>query len=154
MSYSLEPISEQRLVRVRPDLAKVIRSAQTILPYLIRVTCGARTPAEQRVLYDLGKTRTLHSRHFIQSDGFSHAADVVALFKGEPDWSSERFFEIATAVRTVALSSGTRVTWGGIWEPPLNDIVGPLADHRVTYVKGFVAKHGRKPFFDAPHFQV
>lgn len=154
MSYVLEPISEKRLLRVRKDLAQVLREAQPMLPFQMRITCGARTPEEQRVLYEMGKTRTMNSRHFIQADGFSHAADVVALFKGEPDWSSEHFFTIASAVRSVAIASGVRVTWGGIWEPPLNDIVGPLTDYRVGYVKAFVRGHGRKPFFDAPHFQV
>lgn len=154
MSHTLEPISEKRLLRVRPDLAQVIRGAQAVLPYQLRVTCGARTPEEQRVLYDLGKTRTMQSRHFIQADGFSHAVDVAAMFKGEPDWASENFFTIAEAFRTAANQCAVRVTWGGIWHPPLNDIHGPLTEYRKQYVAMFTKEHGRKPFFDGPHFQL
>lgn len=151
---TLEPLSEKRLLRVEPRLAQVVRLAQARLPYPIRVTCGIRTMSEQVLLYEQGKTRTLKSKHLSQADGYSHAVDLVAMISNEPDWGSERFFDIASAMRAAALKTSTRVTWGGIWEPSLNDIDRPLNEFRASYVAAFQRQHGRKPFFDAPHFQI
>jgi hypothetical protein len=106
------------------------------------------------VLFEQGKTRTMKSKHLPQANGVSHAVDLVAMIQGEPDWSSERFFEVAEAMRKAAIKENVRVTWGGIWEPSLNEIEGPLVVFRERYVKAFIRGHGRKPFFDAPHFQI
>lgn len=150
----LEQISVKRLARVHQGLATVVQETQRILPFSIRVTCGMRTLAEQVVLFEQGKSRTMKSKHLPQSDGFSHAVDLVAMIGGEPDWSSERFFEIAAHVRTAAIRCDVSVTWGGIWHPPLNEISETLPRFRTHYVSSFVRGNGRKPFFDAPHFQV
>jgi peptidoglycan L-alanyl-D-glutamate endopeptidase CwlK len=152
--YKLEPISEKRLLRVEPRLADCVRAAQGLLSYQVRVTCGLRTMAEQVFLYEQGKSRTLKSKHLASANGYSHAVDLVAMIQDEPDWGSERFFEIADAMRRAAIQGNVRVTWGGIWEPCLNDIDGPLPAYRNKYVAAFVKARGRKPFFDAPHFQL
>lgn len=150
----LDEISNTRLQGVHPDLVRVVRAAALMLPFRIRITCGMRTVAEQRVLVSLGKSRTMKSLHLRQPDGHSHAVDTVAMFDGEPDWASENFFTIAEAFRTAANQCAVRVTWGGIWHPPLNDIHGPLTEYRKQYVAMFTKEHGRKPFFDGPHFQL
>ena len=150
----LDRVSVKRLSSVEPRLADVVRLAQARLAFPVRVTCGLRTKAEQEILLKTGKTRTMRSKHLAQSDGFSHAVDLVAMIDGEPDWSSERFFVIADHVRSAAIDVGVSITWGGIWHPPLNTIKGPLAEFRNGYVDRFVKQNKRKPFFDAPHFQL
>jgi len=84
------------------------------------VTCGVRTPAEQRELYAKGRTKpgpkvtwTLTSNHFVQADGFGHAVDLCPY---PVDWNDVAKFEaIARAMKAAAEFEDVEISWGGDW---------------------------------------
>lgn len=151
----VDQVSERRLARVTPKVARVIRAAIEAAPFHIRCTSGLRTIQEQRVLFEAGKTRTMSSRHFgMPPDGLSHAADLVAIIDGEGEWSMEWFYKIANLVREAAIAQDVPIVWGAIWDTPLPKVEGDLPIAVTRYRMKFQQKFGRKPFLDAPHFQL
>lgn len=151
----IESISVKRLVGVHPGLAQCITKSIEAMPYLVRVTCGLRTPEEQKILFRLGKTRTLNSNHFVQRDKTGHAVDVVAIIKNEPDWADDRFFEFAENMRAFSRAMGLDVTWGAIWDSPLRLIPNEtLEAAHSAFVAKFLRINKRRPFHDAPHFEI
>lgn len=151
---AIEKLSAIRLRGLHPGLVACMTEAIETMPYLVRVTCGLRDPVDQAVLVRLGKSRTLKSKHFRQSDGYGHAADVVAIIDGEADWGPDRFFEFAENVRAVSKRRAVDITWGMLWDTPLGAVQDQyLHDAVETYVAKFLLKHKRRPFADYPHFQ-
>lgn len=147
--------TEKRLLTVTPRLREVTLDAIQGADRHIRVTCGIRTPEEQRILVRTGKSRTLKSKHLPQApDQLSHAVDLVLLEHGEPDWSMSAFIFCATRMKISALKYGANVYWGAIWDKPLVSTGNDLEAEVSTYWDRFVARHNRKPFIDAPHFQL
>lgn len=120
MAYALGARSLAALEGVHPDLVRVVRRAITISPQDFLVTCGVRTPAEQRELYAQGRTKpgkkvtwTLVSNHFKHADGFGHAVDLCPY---PVDWNDlKKFATIAKAMKDAARLEGVPIAWGGDW---------------------------------------
>jgi peptidoglycan L-alanyl-D-glutamate endopeptidase CwlK len=118
--------SATRLKGVHPDLVSVIRLGLAKSEIDFTVTEGVRTTERQSRLVAEGKSQTMNSRHLLQSDGFGHAVDVVALDGGEASWEFSDYEKIAKAMKAAADELGVSITWGGDW----------------------------KSFRDGPHFQL
>lgn len=115
---NLNTTSNQRLRGVHPDLVRVVRrcAADWKDPETgFIVTCGVRTAAEQRALYDKGATRTLRSRHIPAKNGFSHAIDLAATIKGEVRWDWPLYSKLAKAMKEAAKKEKVPLEWGGDW---------------------------------------
>lgn len=127
MPYALSARSRNRLAGVHPDLVRVVKRAIEITTCDFGVTCGVRTPAEQRALYARGRTTpgpkvtwTLTSNHFVKADGFGHAVDLVPYVGGEPEWDNDGRLgvwpRIAEAMKSAARELGVSIVWGGDWK--------------------------------------
>lgn len=108
----MEPISEERLNQVHPELARRVRQLADALSFTIRVTQGLRTWNEQDKLYAQGRTDPGqvvtnapggHSQH-----NFGLAVDVVPIVNGLPDWDvkGERWQEILSKAPSFGLAEG------------------------------------------------
>lgn len=123
MSYSLSKASLAKLNSVHPDLQKVVKRAIAITAQDFLITCGVRTPAEQRVLYAKGRTTpgpkvtwTLNSNHFVKADGHGHAVDLCPY---PVDWNDLRkFAAITAAMKTAARDVGVPIVCGADWSKP------------------------------------
>lgn len=74
---------------------------------------GIRTPERQRKLKRQGKSKTLNSKHLVQSDGYGHAVDVIAY---PIQWNNDgRNFMLAGYLIGVATSLGVGVRSGADW---------------------------------------
>lgn len=128
MSYSATSLA--KLSTVHPNLRLVFMLANAHWPHTI--VYGARTPEEQQNLYDTGFSKTLKSKHLIQSDGFAHAVDAIP----DPvDWKDrERILYFAGFILGIAAARGIIIRHGGDW-------------NRNRQVKD-------ESFFDGAHFEL
>ena len=145
--------SKANLEGVHPDLVKVINESIKDTPIDFTVFSGVRTLAEQKHLYSLGRTvvnpdgKTAKkpmgnvvtkadgiknkSNHQVKSDGYGHAVDLYAYYKGKIQFNDEQsLLVIATHIKATAKCMGIKITWGGDW----------------TYEKQGIV--------DKPHFQI
>ena len=120
MAFNLSARSLKALEGVHPDLVRVVQRAIAITDQDFLITCGVRTPAEQRELYAQGRTKpgkkvtwTLVSNHFKKADGFGHAVDLCPY---PVDWSDlKKFAAIAKAMKQAAAEERVPIAWGGDW---------------------------------------
>jgi len=117
MTFQLSRRSIERLAGVHQDLVRVVRGAILHSKIDFAVVEGLRTLARQREYFDLGKTRTMRSRHLT-----GHAVDLVPLvdLDGDKDleasWERAHFFPIVDAMRASAAAAGVLIEWGGDWK--------------------------------------
>lgn len=120
---TLSQRSLDKLKGVHPDLIRVVKRAITITSQDFLITCGVRTPAEQRRLYAQGRTTpgpkvtwTLISNHFVKSDGYGHAVDLCPY---PVDWTDLRKFDAITrAMKQAAKDVGVVIVAGADWKTP------------------------------------
>jgi peptidoglycan L-alanyl-D-glutamate endopeptidase CwlK len=119
--YELGNKSKEKLKGVHPNLVRVIERAIQLSSQDFTVLEGIRTPERQAELYAQGRTKpgpvvtwTLKSRHFIQKDGFGHAADIAPF---PIDWNDlSKFDAIAKAMFQASKELGTPIRWGADWD--------------------------------------
>jgi peptidoglycan L-alanyl-D-glutamate endopeptidase CwlK len=109
--------SQEKLKGVHPDLIKVINSASSG-PVQFIVTEGVRDLRRQKQLVAEGKSRTLHSRHLVGTDGYAHAVDLAVLQKDgvSVTWDFPEYEKLAAQVKTAAKAAGVGIVWGGDWK--------------------------------------
>ncbi|WP_313010907.1 hypothetical protein [Brevundimonas sp.] len=104
-----------------------------------------------------GNSRTLDSKHLIQSDGFSHAVDLVAFVNGKQDHGTwAHYYKIAAAMHAASKELGIDLRWGGVWDRRLHDLPGDpagLAREVNSYAIRQKAK-GKSALLDGPHFEL
>lgn len=149
MGYVFSKKSILKLQGVHPDLVKVITLALSYSKQDFSITEGVRTKEQQALYVRTGKSQTMNSKHLVQSDGFSHAVDVVPY---PVSWDLEKFYPIADAVKKASKELGITVRWGGAWVN-LNTSEKPAVELIKSYSEAR-KKTGNKVFIDAPHFEL
>jgi len=154
MTFRLSERSLSRLDGVHPDLIAVVKRAIEITEVDFGVTQGTRTLAQQEEYVRTGKSQTMNSKHLPQSDGYSHAVDVVAYIGSDIGWELNLYDNIADAFAKAARELGVSVRWGAAWN--VSDITkwnGTMEDAMMHYVDTRRSQ-GRRPFIDGPHFEL
>jgi peptidoglycan L-alanyl-D-glutamate endopeptidase CwlK len=151
--------SENELVGVHPGLVAVTRLALDMSAQDFVVYEGVRTLKAQVNNVHAGVSKTMHSKHLIQADGFSHAVDLVPYMNGRPTWDWDGCFRIALAMCDAALTQGVahKLTWGGAWDRRLSDFATlggslKIADIKAA-VEAYKTRHPGPDFLDGPHFE-
>lgn len=154
MTYILGKKSLANLEGVHPSLVSVVKLAIGMTTQDFTVYEGLRTLERQRELLRKGFSKTLHSKHLIQKDGFAHAVDLVPWIDGKPVWDWEGCYQIAFAVDKAAHKHGCadRIVWGGAWDRRLSDFGGSLPEYKEE-VRLYKARHPGPDFIDGPHFE-
>lgn len=149
----LNAASETHLAKVLPQLVAVVREAHSNTTQPFEVLCGVRTLAEQKDAFKRRVTRTMHSKHLIQADGFSHAVDVVPLVNNQVSFDWELIYPIVVVMDAAARKLGFahQIRWGGAWDRVLSDFHGDAAAYK-TECQNYVKRTG-KHFLDGPHFE-
>lgn len=107
--FSTRSLAE--LATCHPDLQRVF--AEVVKHWDCTVLDGARSLAEQEENVRRGVSKTLASKHLIQSDGWAWAVDVAPT---PIDWQDlERFRAFGGFVLGVAALLGVPLRWGGDW---------------------------------------
>lgn len=154
MSYTLSTRSLERLNGVNESLVNIVKAAIKKTKIDFGVTCGLRTKSEQAELVKKGASQTMNSRHLPQeSTGTSHAVDLVAYISGRVSWELNLYDDIADAMKDAAIKEGKPIRWGAAWHKPLNEWDGSAEDLMNQYID-LRRSEGRRPFIDAPHFEL
>ena len=100
-----------RLQTVHPNLARLIRTVAETWDITILET--TRTPERQAELFAQGKSKTMQSKHLVQSDGYGHAVDLAPM---PVDWNDlSRWSYFGGFCRGTAIRLGIAIVWGGDW---------------------------------------
>jgi hypothetical protein len=147
--FRLSKRSQDNLVGVRPELVAVVQRAITLTKVDFAVTEGVRTQMRQRELVVKGASQTMDSKHLT-----GEAVDLVAFLGSRISWELSLYDEIADAIRAAALSELVGIRWGAAWN--ISDIrqwTGTM-ESAVNYYVDTRRKMGKRPFIDAPHFEL
>ena len=148
MGYKLGKRSLSRLEGVNDDLVTVVKYAIGVTKQDFSVICGLRTIEEQRVLVAKGASQTMKSKHI---DG--NAVDLMAYCNGGR-WELNLYDEIADAMKEGAAAAGVKLRWGAAWTiDDLGDYPGTAEHAMVSYIDTRRSQ-SRRPFIDAPHFEI
>ena len=149
MSFKLSSRSEGRLEGITPKLIEVVKTAITLTKVDFGVTCGMRTVEEQEKPVASGASQTMKSKHL---EG--RAVDLVAYIGPNVTWSLNKYDEIADAMAAAAKQKGVAIKWGAAWTVGnIADWDGSMEDAMNAYVD-VRRSQGRRPFIDAPHFEM
>ena len=147
MAYSLGNKSRIKLEGVNPDLVAVVERAIELSKQDFSVICGLRTVEEQEALVAKGASQTMKSKHL---EG--NAVDLAAYCDGIR-WELNLYDEIADAMLKAAKELGVTLRWGAAWHKNLNDWSGTAEDLMNEYID-LRRSQGKRPFIDAPHFEL
>ncbi len=116
-SFHLSQRSLDRLQGVNPRLVSVVRRAIEITEQDFSVSEGVRAQDRQSKLLADGRTRTMRSKHLVQSDGTGHAVDLYpAGFPDVPSIPASAYRLVAQAMEQAAHELGISIRWGNDWD--------------------------------------
>ena len=149
MGFKLSERSLGKLEGVDDTLVEVVKEAINLTKVDFGVTFGMRTLEEQQKLYDSGRSQTMKSKHL---DG--RAVDLVAYFGSDISWELNVYDDICDAMAEAARRHTLAVKWGAAWsEGDIRMYTGTAEDAMNAYVD-LRRSQGRRPFIDAPHFEM
>ena len=154
MAFKLSNRSLRKLEGVHPILVETVKKAIDISLVDFGVIYGVRDLAEQKKLYEAGRSQTMRSKHLVQEDGYSHAVDLMAFDGKNPSWDIVMYDDIADAMMMASKQTGAKICWGAAWH--INNIAewdGTMEAAMNAYVD-LRRSQSRRPFIDGPHFQL
>ena len=149
MSFNLSKRSLDKMNGVDDRLVEVVKKAIKLTNVDCGVTYGLRTREEQAELVAQGRSQTMKSKHL---DG--RAVDLVAYFGSNVSWELNIYDDICDAMAQAAREEGVAIKWGAAWsEGDIRDYGGSAEDSMNSYID-LRRSQGRRPFIDAPHFEM
>ena len=149
MAYKLSTKSQERLMGVEPELKEIVYEAIKVTKIDFGVIEGLRTEEKQKQLVESGASQTMKSKHL---EG--RAVDLMAYIGGRGSWELNVYDEIADAMKEAAIKVDVAVRWGAAWTvTDIREWEGTMEDAMNSYVDTRRSE-GRRPFIDAPHFEL
>ena len=149
MAFKLSESSLRKLEGVEKDLVNVVLEAIKLTKVDFGVTYGLRTLEQQKELFNSGRSQTMKSKHL---DG--RAVDVVAYFGADNSWELNVYDDICDAFAEAARRNSVAIKWGAAWsEGDIRMYQGTAEDAMNAYID-LRRSQGRRPFIDAPHFEM
>ena len=82
------------------------------------------------------------------------AVDLVAYFGSNISWELNVYDDICDGMAEAARNNGVAITWGAAWsEGDIREYPGTAEDAMNAYID-LRRSQGRRPFIDAPHFEM
>ena len=149
MAFKLSNRSLSKLEGVNDDMVRVVSRAIELTEVDFGVIQGLRTLEEQKALVAKGASQTMKSKHL---DGL--AVDLMAYVGGRGVWELNVYDEVADAMKAAAIEEGVALRWGAAWHiDDIREWDGSMEDALNAYVDARRSQ-GRRPFIDAPHFEL
>ena len=148
MSFKLSQRSLDRLKGLDQDLIDVVQRAIDITEIDFGVSEGLRTLERQKELVEKGASQTLKSKHL-----GGKAVDLVAYIGPRVSWELKVYDDIADAMRQAAKELDVTLRWGAAWHKNLTDTDMTSEDLMNEYID-LRRSQNRRPFIDAPHFEL
>lgn len=135
-------LRKDRLKGVDNRLIKLLDRVAPKLPFDLLVVEGLRTYARQKEFVERGLSRTYKSKHLA-----GLAVDVAPQKGGEILWENKAAFKLVRKnMLETAKGMGIKVRTGSDW-----DMNGVIDEEEIA---AYVAKIGRKPLVDYPHWEL
>ena len=149
MTFKLSERSLGNLKGVDARLQKAVQHAIGETKVDFGVICGLRTIEEQRELVAKGASQTLKSKHLT-----GDAVDLMAYIGSRGSWELNLYDDIADAMRKGAELANVPIRWGAAWHiKDIRDWKGTMEEAMNEYID-LRRSQGRRPFIDAPHFEI
>ena len=149
MAYKLSTRSREKLIGVKGELKEVVCLAITYTKIDFGVIEGVRTENRQRALVESGASKTMKSKHL---EG--RAVELMAYVDGRGCWELNVYDEVADAMKRAAIEVDVAVRWGAAWTvTDIREWNGTMEEAMNSYVDTRRGQ-GRRPFIDAPHFEL
>ena len=134
---------------VEPELKEVVYEAIKVTKIDFGVIEGLRTEEKQKQLVESGASQTMKSKHL---EG--RAVDLMAYIGGRGSWELNVYDEIADAMKEAAIKVDVAVRWGAAWTvTDIREWKGTMEEAMNSYIDTRRGQ-GRRPFIDAPHFEL
>lgn len=152
--FVLGPRSMGRLATLKLELQHCVMHAIELCTIDFTVLQTTRSLGEQQTAVNTGHSRTMHSKHLLQDDGFSHAVDLGAWIKGAVSWNEDCYADIAWAMDQAATNQGIaqHVRWGAAWDRVLSDFGGTHQAY-LDEARAYAKRHAGSDLIDMPHFE-
>tara|TARA_A100001391_G_scaffold109844_1_gene73787 strand:- start:137 stop:592 length:456 start_codon:yes stop_codon:yes gene_type:complete len=149
MTFKLSERSLGKLEGVNDNMKLVVMKAITLTKIDFGVICGLRTQEEQEELVAKGASKTMKSRHLT-----GDAVDLMCYLGSRGSWELNLYDDVADAMKQAAQDEGVGIRWGAAWQiPDIREWDGTMEEAMNAYVD-LRRSEGRRPFIDAPHFEL
>jgi len=149
MTFKLSERSLGKLEGVNDNMKLVVMKAITLTKIDFGVICGLRTQEEQEELVAKGASKTMKSRHLT-----GDAVDLMCYIGSRGSWELNLYDDVADAMKQAAQDEGVGIRWGAAWQiPDIREWDGTMEEAMNAYVD-LRRSEGRRPFIDAPHFEL
>tara|TARA_R100001509_G_scaffold44585_1_gene24224 strand:- start:6016 stop:6471 length:456 start_codon:yes stop_codon:yes gene_type:complete len=149
MTFKLSERSLGKLEGVNDSMKLVVMKAITLTKIDFGVICGLRTQEEQEELVAKGASKTMKSRHLT-----GDAVDLMCYLGSRGSWELNLYDDVADAMKQAAQDEGVGIRWGAAWQiPDIREWDGTMEEAMNAYVD-LRRSEGRRPFIDAPHFEL
>jgi len=147
--FKLSKKSLDKLITVEPKLQSVVRRAIELTKVDFGVIEGIRTVERQEELVAKGASKTMKSKHI---EG--RAVDLMAYIDGRGCWELNVYDDIADAMKQAAIEADVGLVWGAAWNvDDVREWEGSM-EEAMNYYIDTRREQGRRPFIDAPHWQL
>lgn len=150
MSFRLSQRSRNNLAGVRPELVQVVERAIQLTKIDFAVTEGLRSPERQRELFEKGASQIAEGGKHVTGE----AVDLVAFLGNRISWELNLYDDIADAMKQAAIETAVGLRWGAAWNVPDIRAWRGTMEEAMNYYVDERRKQGRRPFIDAPHFEL
>ena len=149
MTFKLSERSLGKLEGVNDNMKLVVMKAITLTTIDFGVICGIRSQAEQEELVAKGASKTMKSRHLT-----GDAVDLMCYIGSRGSWELNLYDDVADAMKQAAQDEGVGIRWGAAWQiPDIREWDGTMEEAMTAYID-LRRSEGRRPFIDAPHFEL
>ena len=149
MGYKLSKRSLGKLEGVKPEMIEVVKTAIEFTTVDFGVIQGLRTIEQQRELVAKGASQTMKSKHLT-----GDAVDLMAYVGSRGSWELSLYDNIADAMKLAAIECDVKLRWGAAWHiDDIREWDGTMQDAMDQYID-LRRSQGRRPFIDAPHFEL
>ena len=149
MAFKFSTRSQEKLIGVDSELKEIVSLAITYTKIDFGVIEGLRTEKRQRALVESGASQTMKSKHL---EG--RAVDLMAYVGSRGCWELNIYDDIADAMKRAAIEIDVAVRWGAAWTvTDIREWNGTIEEAINSYIDTRRGQ-GRRPFIDAPHFEL
>jgi len=147
--FKLSQRSLQKLEGVDEALQDTVKLAIQKTKIDFGVICGMRTVEEQEALVAKGASKTMKSKHL---EG--KAVDLMAYIDGRASWELKLYDDIADAMKEASKETEVDLRWGACWTTNSLRESDLSCDALMMQYIDIRRSQGRRPFIDAPHFEL
>ena len=148
-NFKLSGKSIIRLNGVKDELRDVVMRAIELTKVDFGVIEGLRTEKRQKELLASGASQTMKSKHLT-----GDAVDLMAYIGSRGSWELNLYDDIADAMKEAAIEKNIGIRWGAAWNVSDLRNWGDTMDEAMNYYIDTRRNEGRRPFIDAPHFEL